>query len=71
MKYNDIVRRKEVRKITTPKKIGRPTQNPKDTERLTVRLDKESSSILEKYCKKEGIDKSEGIRRGIKSLKDK
>ncbi|MDK0751858.1 hypothetical protein P7A83_15100 [Clostridium perfringens] len=63
--------KKEVRKIETPKKIGRPTNNPKSTERITVRLDNECSSILEEYCKKENIEKSEGIRRGIKLLKNK
>lgn len=30
-------------------KIGRPTNNPKE-ERITVRLDKESSEILNDYC---------------------
>lgn len=67
----NFVRRKEGRKIETPKKIGRPTNNPKSTDRITVRLDDECSSILEEYCKQENIEKSEGIRRGIKLLKNK
>ena len=58
-------------KIKTSKKIGRPTNNPKSIERITVRLDNESSNILQEYCKRENIEKSEGIRRGIKLLKNK
>lgn len=49
------------------KKAGRPTNNPKIKPRQ-VRLDKESCTILEKYCKQEGIAQSEAIRRGIKKL---
>ena len=59
-----------MRKITTPKKMGRPTQNPKN-DRVTVRLDEETKQILESYCEKENVDKAEGVRRGIKCLKDK
>lgn len=51
------------------KKAGRPTDNPKANPRQ-VRLDAESNKILEKYCKQEGINHAEGIRRGIKKLKD-
>ncbi|WP_406242006.1 hypothetical protein ACF3M2_13945 [Tissierella carlieri] len=52
------------------KKIGRPTNNPK-TERITVRLDSESISILSKYCEQENItEKAEAIRRGIKKLRN-
>ncbi len=50
-------------------KIGRPTNNPKE-ERITVRLDKESSEILNDYCVKQDIGKAEAIRQGIKKLKD-
>ena len=49
-------------------RTGRPTDNPKDTERLTVRLDKESSEILAKYCEQEHINKGQAIRQGIKKL---
>lgn len=48
-------------------KMGRPTDNPKK-DRITVRLDEDSKSILEAYCEKEKVDKAEGIRRGIKRL---
>ncbi|EDS73010.1 Ribbon-helix-helix protein, CopG family [Anaerofustis stercorihominis DSM 17244] len=49
-------------------KIGRPTDNPKDKERLTVRLDKKSSDILNEYCKQENVNKGQAIRNGIKKL---
>jgi len=51
----------------TAKKLGRPTENPKNTK-LTVRVDDETLDILEKYCKKENVSKMEGIRRGIRKL---
>lgn len=49
-------------------RTGRPTDNPKN-ERITVRLDSESSEILDNYCKQEMTDRAEAIRRGIKKLK--
>jgi hypothetical protein len=49
-------------------RTGRPpTENPM-SERITVRLDKESSNILKNYCEKENVEKAEAIRRGIKKL---
>lgn len=51
------------------KKIGRPTNNPKGTS-MHVRLDKESTEILEQYCKQSNVAKTEAVRRGIKKLKD-
>lgn len=51
-------------------KIGRPTTNPKE-ERITVRLDKECSEILNNYCKKTGAKRAEAIRQGIKGLENK
>lgn len=50
-------------------RTGRPTDNPKN-ERVTVRLDMESSQILNEYCAEESVDRAEAIRRGIKKLKD-
>lgn len=54
----------------TEKKLGRPTNNPKNTK-LTVRVDAETLEILEKYCKKENISKMEGIRRGLENWTNK
>lgn len=50
-------------------RTGRPTDNPKGKP-LTIRLDNESSEILESYCEQENIPKTEGVRRGIKKLKE-
>lgn len=50
-------------------KMGRPTDNPKDTA-LFVRLDHESSEILDAYCAENQVPKAEAARRGIKKLKD-
>ena len=50
-------------------RTGRPPiENPK-SERVTVRIDKELSNILDVYCKENDIDRAEAIRRGIKRLK--
>lgn len=51
------------------KRLGRPTDNPKD-ERITVRLDNKSQEILTRYCEKENKTKAEAVRDGIKKLKD-
>lgn len=52
------------------KKRGRPTSNPKDAAKITVRLDAQSLSLLDTICKKLGIDRSEAIRKGLKMLGD-
>ena len=50
-------------------RTGRPKiENPK-SERITVRLDKDSSETLDKSCKQEQVEKAEAIRRGISKLK--
>lgn len=48
-------------------RTGRPTNDPKH-ERITVRLDEQSSNILHKYCEQKNVEKAEAIRRGIKKL---
>lgn len=48
-------------------RTGRPTDNPKQ-ERITVRLDSQSSQILRDYCEKKNVEKAEAIRRGVKKL---
>lgn len=49
-------------------KMGRPTDNPKPYK-IAVRLDEESKSILDEYCKQENVNQMEAARRGIKKLK--
>ncbi len=48
-------------------RTGRPTDNPKQ-ERVTVRLDRESSQILKKYCELKHVERAEAIRLGVKKL---
>lgn len=57
---------KGVRKITAPRKIGRPKiDNPKN-EIVKARIDDKLHSELLAYCKKENIEKSEVVRRGVR-----
>ena len=51
-------------------KMGRPTDNPKDV-RVTVRLDAECVNILNAYCDKNKISKTDAVREGIKRLQEK
>ena len=51
------------------KKMGRPTDNPKPY-RIAVRLDAETKSILDDYCKNNQVNQMEAARRGIRKLKD-
>lgn len=48
-------------------RTGRPTDNPK-TNKITVRLDEESTRIMEQYCSQESVEKAEAVRRGLKKL---
>ncbi len=51
------------------KKIGRPTDNPKDIV-LKIRIDKGTSELLEACCAKLSLSKAEIVRRGIKKMYD-
>jgi len=50
-------------------RTGRPKSDNPKSERITVRLDSETSQILNTYCEQESIERAEGIRRGIQKLK--
>ena len=52
-------------------RTGRPPIENPMSERITVRLDKESSQILQEYCKDNHVERAEAIRRGIKKLAQK
>lgn len=52
-----------------PKKMGRPTDNPKG-ESIHIRLDEKSQTILSKYMEQESVSKAEAVRRGIEKLED-
>nr|QGT51224.1 hypothetical protein Firmicute1046_3000 [uncultured Firmicutes bacterium] len=49
------------------KKLGRPTDNPKDIS-LKVRLDKETSKKLDDCIKIFDVSKAEIVRRGIHKI---
>lgn len=51
-------------------RTGRPTDNPKSNP-IHVRLDEESTEILDKYCAQENIKRAEGIRQGVKLLESR
>lgn len=50
-------------------RTGRPKSDNSKSERITVRLDSESSNTLKEYCKQENIEKAEAVRRGISKLR--
>lgn len=52
------------------KKMGRPTNNPRPNK-ISIRISDEDKNILEDYCEKENINKTEAISKGIKSLESK
>ncbi|MED4955920.1 ribbon-helix-helix domain-containing protein [Paenibacillus macerans] len=52
------------------KKMGRPTDNPKPNK-ITIRMDNDTLEKLDKYCKNNNIERSEGVRRAIHKLDDK
>ncbi|NCC69171.1 MAG: CopG family transcriptional regulator [Clostridia bacterium] len=51
------------------KKMGRPTDNPKDIS-LKVRLDKETSDKLDDCVRAMEVSKAEVIRRGVHKVHD-
>ena len=53
----------------TGKKMGRPTDNPKDIS-LKVHLDKETAQKLDACIEKLKVSKSEVIRRGVHKVYD-
>ncbi len=53
-----------------PKKMGRPTDAPKQTQ-LGIRFDEKTLSILDNFCEKEKISRAEGVRRAVKRLEKK
>lgn len=48
--------------------MGRPTDNPRPHS-LTIRMSDIDKRILEEYCKKTGVNRTEAISRGIGKLK--
>ena len=52
--------------IMSPR-TGRPTENPRPNK-LSIRISDEDKKILEDYCEKENVNRTEAISRGIKKL---
>ncbi|MDE5946522.1 MAG: hypothetical protein K2G63_04350 [Oscillospiraceae bacterium] len=50
-------------------RTGRPKSTNPKSERITVRIDGETSNTLKAYCKQEQVEKAEAVRRGINKLK--
>ena len=53
-----------------PKKMGRPTDNPKPTQ-LAIRFDIETLNILDRFCEKEKVSRAEGVRKAVRKLEKK
>lgn len=56
--------------VMSDKKMGRPTDNPK-LNKISIRISNEDKDILDQYCEKENVNKTEAISKGIKSLRPK
>ena len=50
-------------------RTGRPTENPRPNK-LSIRISDEDKQILEKYCQKKNVNRTEAISRGIKKLEE-
>lgn len=48
-------------------KMGRPTDNPKQTQ-LGIRFDEETLQILDDYCEEKKITRAEGVRVAVRKL---
>lgn len=51
-------------------RTGRPTENPRPNK-LSIRISDEDKQILENYCERENVNRTEAISRGIKKLDKK
>ena len=51
-------------------RTGRPTENPRPNK-LSIRISDEDKKILEEYCNREKVNRTEAISRGIKKLVEK
>lgn len=49
------------------KKMGRPTDNPKDTT-MKIRFDKDTSEKLHKYSEQMKVSRAEVVRRGVQKM---
>lgn len=68
--YNIIMPDKKSEVIMMPKKLGRPTDNPRPNK-LSIRISDADKELLENYCERENVNKTEAISRGINLLDKK
>ena len=54
--------------MTKGQKRGPKTDNPKD-RKISIKLDQESTEIMDSYCEQESVSMAECVRRGIKRMK--
>ena len=54
-------------KGSDPLKTGRPTDAPKRVQ-IAIRFDEKTLAILDRFCKREGISRAEGVRRAVMRL---
>ena len=55
----------------SPKKIGRPPSNNPKPHKLQLRVDDADLKTLDDYCERKKKNRTDGLRDGIKALKDK
>ena len=65
--YYSIGEGKSTMENMEKKKMGRPTDNPK-SKPIHVRLDENTSTILDKYMDLYKVSRAEAIREGIQEL---
>lgn len=51
-------------------RTGRPTENPRPNK-LSIRISDKDKEILENYCERENVNRTEAISRGINKLEEK
>jgi len=51
-------------------RTGRPTDNPRPNK-ISIRISDRDKDILEDYCEREKVNKTEAISRGIRKLGEK
>ena len=51
-------------------RTGRPTNNPRP-HKLGIRMNDEDKKLLEEYCERENVTRTEAVSRGIKLLGQK
>ena len=48
-------------------RTGRPTDAPKRVQ-IAIRFDEKALAVLDRFCKREGVSRAEGVRRAVARL---